>query len=109
QMVPPNGMLNMVTFDDDFAAAARAGLERIDVVGLHERFDDFVAALEARFGWDLGLVAPANRTVRRDDDSHPILEWSIRRDNQLDFDLYAHAVELVERRAGAGAAGPAGS
>jgi hypothetical protein len=103
EMVHPLGMLNMVEFDDAFAGRARAGLERIDVIGLQERFDDFLALLEARFGWDLGDVGYVNRTERRDDDTSDVLEWSIRKDNALDFDLYRFAVDLVERRAAGGA------
>lgn len=99
EMVHPLGMLNMVEFDDAFAERARAGLERIDVVGVQERFDEFLALLEARFGWDLGDVGYVNRTERRDDDATDVLEWSIRKDNALDFDLYRHAVDLVEQRA----------
>lgn len=92
-------MLTMVDFDDELVERSRSALERIDVVGLQERFAGFWAELEARFGWDLGEVRVANRTEAGPGDVSAELEAAIRRDNRLDFELYEHAVDLVERRA----------
>ena len=96
-----NGMATMVEFDEAFLRRAEEGLERTDVVGLQERFDDFWCELEARFGWDLGEQPFANTSERRpDDEADARLELRIRTDNELDFRLYRYAVDLVDRRAG---------
>lgn len=96
-----HGMATLVEFDEAIARRAAENLERIDVVGLQERFDDFKAELTARFGWDLGEDLRANATTPRPGDVSEWLERRIRIDNALDFELYRRAVELVERRAAA--------
>jgi hypothetical protein len=98
-----DGMSTMVTFDEDFLLRAQQALERVDVVGVHERFDDFWAEVEGRFGWDLGEPLHANATTARPDDVDPRLERRIPIDNELDLRLYRYAVDLVERRAAGGA------
>jgi hypothetical protein len=94
-----NGMATMVPYDEAILRRAEAGLERIDVVGVQERFGDFWQELEARFGWDLGEMLHANATRPEPDDVSAWLERRIRADNELDFRLYRYAVDLVERRA----------
>lgn len=74
--------------------------ERIDVFGFQEDFDELCAALETRFGWDLGPARVANRTPPQ-----PVpaaLRDRIAEDNQLDVELYAFAERLhADRRAAA--------
>jgi hypothetical protein len=75
---------------------AKRNLERIEVIGLQERFEDFCHELEARFGWDLGAPRFANRTV-----AGPVpdaLRHRITVDNAMDVELYDHAHQLIERR-----------
>ena len=91
-----SGMLTDVELDERHLERAVANLEAIDVVGVQERFDDFCAELEARFGWDLGPPMFANRTAPVDVD--PGLRQRIARDNALDVALHRAAVELTERR-----------
>jgi hypothetical protein len=80
---------------------AQRGLERIDVIGLQERFDDFCAALEGRFGWDLGAPRFANRTPHRPVSAE--LRDRIAADNAMDGALYEFGRRLVEERGGAAA------
>ena len=91
-----------VTFDDDRLARAKGNLDRIDVVGLQERFDDFCVALETRIGRTLGAPRFANRTPHS-----PVsdaLRDRIAADNQMDVELYRFAEQLVDDR---GRGGPA--
>ena len=94
-----DGMATLVSFDDDFLRRAEEALERIDVVGLQDHFDDFAAELTARFGWELGGNLHVNATEAGPDDVSEWLERRIRIDNELDFRLHRYAVDLVERRA----------
>jgi len=85
-----------VSFDDGRLERAKRTLEQIDVVGVQEQFDEFCGRLETRFGWDLGPPRFANRTARG-----PVpdgLRERIRRDNELDHQLYEFAVAMVDRR-----------
>jgi hypothetical protein len=95
-----SGMSTMIPFDEATLRRAEEGLERIDVVGLQERFGDFWAELEARFGWDLGEEFRANTTEPEPGEVSEWLERRIRIDNEIDFRLYRYAVDLVDRRAG---------
>lgn len=81
---------------DERLAAAKANLERIDVIGLTERLDEFTAELDARFGWHLGSAAHANASPPADLPAELIEQ--IRADHGPDLALYAHARELVTRR-----------
>lgn len=85
-----------VTFDEARLERAKRNLERIDVVGLQDRFDDFCAELEVRFGWDLGPPRFANRTPHG-----PVPEDLCERiasDNHMDVELYRYATQLLEER-----------
>jgi len=86
-----------VALDEAHLDRAVQNLERIDVVGLQDRFEDFCTALEARFGWDLGAPRFANRTTPQ-----PVadaLRQRIAADNGLDAALYRHAQRMVQERA----------
>lgn len=81
-------LLQPLEMDDQRLATAVARLTELEVVGLQERFDDFCAALEARFGWDLGPERVANRTA--DQPVSDALRRRIAEDNALDVALYDH-------------------
>jgi hypothetical protein len=92
-----DGALTHVEVDAARVEAAKANMaERIDVVGLQERFDEFCDELAIRYGWDLGPPQFANRSQPVDVDEG--LRARIERDNALDVELYRFAVELVEAR-----------
>lgn len=92
-----DGALTPITVDDARVAVAQDALEhRVDVVGVQERFDEFCAVLEARFGWDLGPPRFANRTGPMD--ANAALRARITDDNEHDARLYDFARELVARR-----------
>jgi hypothetical protein len=86
-------LIQRVTFDDDRLRRAKHNLEQMDVLGVPEEVEDFCAALEARFGWDLGPPLFANQT-----DPIPVpdsLRKRLVEDNQLDIELFQHARDLL--------------
>ncbi|MBK5286936.1 MAG: sulfotransferase family 2 domain-containing protein [Acidimicrobiia bacterium] len=86
------GALTEVTVDEARLERAKANLsDRIDVVGVQERFDDFCEELTERFGWDLGNSHVANRTTPVEvPDS---LRSQIAADNEIDGELYRFVVD----------------
>jgi len=90
-------LLMRVELDRARFALAKERLERVDALGLQERFDDFRAEVEARFGWELGAPLHANSTVPSPVSS--ALRARIAADNAVDIELYAFAHELLNRRA----------
>jgi hypothetical protein len=91
------GAMTTVDFTPEHLERAKAALRTVDAVGLQERFDDFVAELESRFGWDLGPEMFANQTDQVEVDD--ALRARIVEDNALDIALYDFARELVAERA----------
>jgi hypothetical protein len=79
--------------DDARLAVAKANLERTDLLGLHEEYDDFVARVGERMGWSIdpairanvGAQIPVSSAFRR----------RIEKDNERDMALYEHARELL--------------
>jgi hypothetical protein len=72
-------------------------LAQVDVVGLNERFDEFVETLRARFGWwPAGMAGDARANVSSESwAAGPDLRARIARDNAFDVELYAYAKELA--------------
>jgi hypothetical protein len=95
----PRSYLDLVDVDAERLAAAKANLATVDVVGLTERYQEFLDDLEARFGWTVPREARQN--VTPPDDDEPLSDELRRRiasDNAIDVELYAYAKELVELR-----------
>lgn len=94
-MEPPYGEC-----DEAMLEAAIANLEdRMAVVGLTERFDESLLMMRRKLGWRVGLYSRQNVAPRKNspvDLSASTLD-SIRRYNQLDLRLYAHAQRIFER------------
>ncbi len=90
------GILANVEMTRDHLELARQRLASIDVVGVQERHDDFAAALEREFGWDLGPRRSANQTGSMPVD--PALRQRIAEENALDVELYEFALELTASR-----------
>jgi hypothetical protein len=74
--------------------AARRNLERVDILGVHDRYDDFLQRLAARTGWTI------NPEIRANQGSSATVSASFRRriedGNQLDLELYDHARSLLD-------------
>jgi Sulfotransferase family len=89
-----------IEIDDDRLALAKSRLGRIEVIGLSERFGDFVEELRRRYGWwPAGLSAEARANVSAESwDAGPALRARIAHDNRFDLELYERARELVAER-----------
>jgi hypothetical protein len=82
--------------DDARLEVAKANLERVDVLGLQERYPEFLEEIRRRYGWRVasmrdvlvGDEVGVSRSFRR----------RIAEDNAADVDFYEHARRLWERR-----------
>lgn len=82
-----------VEMTEEFLEVARQRLASVDVVGVQEHHDQFVAALEQEFGWDLGPRLTVNQTEARPVDA--AFRDRIAEDNALDVALYDYALGLA--------------
>lgn len=80
-------------------ARARANLGRVDIVGLTEAYDDFVAAVSRRFGWwREGVDLTRRENVSAEDwDVAESFRARVAADNAYDVQLYEYARELSLR------------
>ncbi len=94
-----DGGLTVVDQDADLLARAKAGLERVDEIGLHEDYGDFVDRISRRYHLDLGDDERRNQVLPRNRVEHTDARARrIEADQQLDLELYEHARALVEQR-----------
>jgi hypothetical protein len=97
---PLNQITDVIEIDDRRLAIAKQNLEKVDVVGLTDHFDEFLAELTDRFGWwitphearNVGAELPVAEDLRR----------QIVEDNAADVEFYEFARELHRRRLTAG-------
>ncbi len=95
----PESYLDLVHVDDARLESAKASLATVDVVGVMERYDDFLDALEAKFGWAVGRESHANATPATDHEPvSDALREQIAADNAIDIEFYEHAKQLVRLR-----------
>ena len=94
---PLDTIMDVIDVDEARLALAQANLERVDVVGLQERFEDFQAEIDRRYGipaYDVDDKRVSSESLEISDE----LRRRIERDNSIDVAFYDFAVELVERR-----------
>jgi hypothetical protein len=72
----------------------------VRVVGVTERFDEFVALLRLDLGWRPFAYAPRNVTANRprEQDLDPAILEALRSRNALDLELHRFAGELMDER-----------
>jgi hypothetical protein len=95
----PTGYMQVVDVDRERLALAKENLASVDIVGLTERYDDFLDLVTARFGWQVRREARMNAAPP--DDVLPVslaLRQRIAEDNAIDLELYEHATQLVDER-----------
>jgi hypothetical protein len=97
----PESYMDVLPVDEARLAVAKANLASIDLLGVTDRYNDFLDLVEERFGWHVEREARANVTPQSDNEpvDEGLLE-RIRADNALDIQLYEYAKELVELRQG---------
>jgi hypothetical protein len=75
--------------DERRLALAKDNLDHVDMVGVVERYDQFLRAVEARFGWS-GDPSTRLRVGARGD-VPDALRRKIEKDNEADLDFYEYA------------------
>jgi hypothetical protein len=89
--------MDVIDVDPRRLEIAKDNLEKVDVLGIHERYADFLDVLRERFGWRFGQIR--NRRVGREQWEIPAaLRQRIAHDNAADVAFYEHAKQLHERR-----------
>lgn len=95
----PESYMDLIDIDEARLALAKNNLAKVDVVGVTERYDDFLDEVEARFGWAVERDARANATPASE--IQPVSESLRRRiadDNAIDVEFYEYAKQLVDLR-----------
>ncbi|MEJ7582484.1 MAG: sulfotransferase family 2 domain-containing protein [Acidimicrobiales bacterium] len=93
--------LDDIEVDEPRLRTACATLERVDVLGLSERYQDFVDEVQRRFRWRIDPVKDL-RVSTEDWNVTASFRRRIAADNAADVAFYEHAQELHERRRDAG-------
>ncbi len=89
--------MDVIDIDEGRLRTAIGNLERIDVLGLAERYSDFVDAVQRRYGWRINAMN--DRRVSTEDWALPSgFERRIADDNPADMEFYAHALRIHGRR-----------
>ncbi len=89
--------MHHVDVDEHRLKLAKANLERIDLMGFADSFDEFLDRLEVRFGWSFRRDRRRNVSATAPDVTESLLR-RIRRDLEADIDFYDHALRLAGRR-----------
>jgi hypothetical protein len=92
----PETYLDVIEIDERRLEIAKANVERVDVLGLRERFAEFLGEMAQRYGWRFGDID--DRHVSRVSSIAPSFRRRIAEDNAADLDFYEHARSLWERR-----------
>jgi hypothetical protein len=96
----PVSDLDVFDVDGPRLEVALAHLERVDVLGLQDRYAEFLETMRARYGWRIGDV-PNMRVSTEEWEVPPHLPERIAADNAADMALYERARELCAARQGA--------
>ena len=78
--------------DERHLARARERLSLVDVLGFTDRYDDFVAECNRRFGWQME-VGDRQQVAPTTDEVDPAFRRQLEEDNQLDVAFYRYALE----------------
>jgi len=92
----PQSYLDVIEVDEPRLEIAKANLERVDVLGLQERFSEFLEELARRYGWRFGTTR--DRHVGGESAISRSFRRRIAEDNAADLDFYEHAQRLSEKR-----------
>jgi Sulfotransferase family len=89
--------MDTIEVDDRRLDIAMKNLEKVDVLGLTERYPEFLEDIQERFGWHFGPV-PNRRVGTEKWEASAALRERIASDNVADMALYEHATRLYEQR-----------
>jgi hypothetical protein len=94
----PESYMDVLEVDDRRLELAKTSLERVDVLGVQERFGDLLRELEERFGWRRASVPDKNVAAGEPGGVPASFRHRIAEDNSADMDFYEYARALCERR-----------
>jgi len=94
---PDRAHLAHVRVDDRRVATAIDNLASVDLVGLHHRFEEFLAALSQQYGWTFA-ASYRQRATTEDWPASTALRERIEHDNQADRAFFDAAVALYDAR-----------
>ena len=77
---------------------AKRNLERVDVIGIQDRFEELLSELERRFGWRRAPVSNRNVDPGTPGDVPASFRLRIAEDNPAEMEFFEHARRLVEQR-----------
>jgi hypothetical protein len=92
----PESYHDVIEVDERRLEIAKANLERVDVLGLQERFPEFLEEVQRRYGWRIDGVR--DRRVGEDTTVPSSFRRRIAEDNAADLEFYEHARRLWDRR-----------
>jgi hypothetical protein len=90
-------IMDGLTIDEGRLSIAKENLRAIDILGLNDRYDEFLAEVTCRFGWST-LPSP-NRRVSEPTDVPVSLRRRIAEDNAYDLEFYEYARDVHAARA----------
>jgi hypothetical protein len=91
--------MDVIDVDADRLALAKQNLAKVDIIGLTERYDDFLDELTARNGWSIQRQLRKNETPAEDlAPASESLRRQIAADNVIDMEFYEYAKKLVDER-----------
>jgi hypothetical protein len=93
----PESIMEIIDIDDDRLRIACENLEKIDVLGLHEHYGEFLQEMRDRYGWQFGEVGNWYVTETPAQVSAALRD-RIAADNAVDLAFYEYACGLHARR-----------
>ena len=88
-----------IAIDDDRLRQALDNIASIDLLGVHDRYDEFVDTVHRRFGWER-RASVSNWLVSGPADVPDRLLDRIRQDNAADIEFFEQVSELQRSRSG---------
>jgi len=94
----PESYMHVLDVDASRLEIAKRNLERVDVIGTQDRFDELLSELEQRFGWRRVPMRKWNAGREAQGDAPASFRRRIAEDNSADLEFFEHAVRLCEQR-----------
>jgi hypothetical protein len=96
---PLETYMDVVHIDEARLAAAKANLAKVDLVGITEKYGDFLHELTDRYGWQIHYGLRKN--VTPSEAVEPVsssFRSRIADDNAIDIEFYEYATDLIDSR-----------
>jgi hypothetical protein len=94
----PESYMHVIDVDAGRLDLAKRNLERVDVIGTQDRFDELLSELEQRFGWRRAPHEEWNVGPETPGDAPASFRRRIAEDNAADMEFFEHALTLTSER-----------